>query len=82
MIRAFRGSSHLAFRLYIAVTSGITRKPKSFTPKLNVPRVVTFPKERQVMHMLFTPMLADGMMVQQGGAVCAVVLMVLAILRK
>jgi hypothetical protein len=42
-----------------------------------------FPKERKVMHMLlFTPMLADGMMVQQGGAACAIVLMVLAIIRK
>jgi hypothetical protein len=40
------------------------------------------PKERKVMHILFSPMLADGMMVQQGGAICAVALMVLAILRK
>jgi len=41
-----------------------------------------FNKERKVMHlMLFTPMLADGMLVQQGGAAVAIVLMLLAIFR-
>jgi hypothetical protein len=35
------------------------------------------------MHLLlFTPMLADGVVVQQGGAVCAVILMLAAIFRR
>jgi len=32
--------------------------------------------------MLFSPMLADGMFVQQGGAACAVLLALLAVFSK